>query len=164
MFCVQSYSNQTVVDYLYMLTFKKHLDDFLFLQLNRANGPPSPQPAPGTLGRVAAVGPYIQVPVPGRQEGGYTMPPDPLKPQTLSVNNQANLGRTKSGWLKVINASCLLITHNPRKCKTQKVKRNCSNGYQEAPSHLCKFVLRTYDMNKRLIVSPRRRGFTPLHL
>uniref|UniRef100_A0A7N6F7K6 SH3 domain-containing protein n=1 Tax=Anabas testudineus TaxID=64144 RepID=A0A7N6F7K6_ANATE len=72
------------------------------LPLNRANGPPSPQPAPGTLGRVAAVGPYIQVPVPGRQEGGYTMPPDPLKPQTLSVNNQANLGRTKSanetGW------------------------------------------------------------------
>ncbi|XP_074472309.1 protein phosphatase 1, regulatory subunit 13Bb isoform X7 [Sebastes fasciatus] len=67
------------------------------LPLNRANGPPSPQPAPGTLGRVAAVGPYIQVPVPGRQEGGYTIPPDPLKPQTLGVNNQANQGRTKSG-------------------------------------------------------------------
>ncbi|KAM9339130.1 protein phosphatase 1, regulatory subunit 13Bb isoform 2-T2 [Symphorus nematophorus] len=67
------------------------------LPLNRANGPPSPQPAPGTLGRVAAVGPYIQVPVPGRQEGGYTIPPDPLKPQTLGVNNQANHGRTKSG-------------------------------------------------------------------
>lgn len=70
------------------------------LQLNRANGPPSPQPAPGTLGRVAAVGPYIQVPVPSRQEGGYTIPPDPLKPQTLGVNNQANHGRTKSGLLK----------------------------------------------------------------
>ncbi|XP_020503035.2 protein phosphatase 1, regulatory subunit 13Bb isoform X6 [Labrus bergylta] len=71
------------------------------LPLNRANGPPSPQPAPGTLGRVAAVGPYIQVPVGGRQEGGYTLPPDPLKPQTLGVNNQANHGRTKSadtGW------------------------------------------------------------------
>ncbi|XP_054474389.1 protein phosphatase 1, regulatory subunit 13Bb isoform X2 [Anoplopoma fimbria] len=72
------------------------------LPLNRANGPPSPQPAPGTLGRVAAVGPYIQVPVPGRQEGGYTIPADPLKPQTLGVNNQANHGRTKSandtGW------------------------------------------------------------------
>ncbi|XP_044232985.1 protein phosphatase 1, regulatory subunit 13Bb isoform X5 [Thunnus albacares] len=67
------------------------------LPLNRANGPPSPQPAPGTLGRVAAVGPYIQVPVPGRQEGGYNIPPDPLKPQTLGVNNQANLGRAKSG-------------------------------------------------------------------
>ncbi|KAL7388338.1 hypothetical protein ABVT39_011987 [Epinephelus coioides] len=66
-------------------------------ELNRANGPPSPQPAPGTLGRVAAVGPYIQVPVPGRQEG-YTIPPDPLKPQTLGVNNQANQARTtKSG-------------------------------------------------------------------
>ncbi|XP_032399337.1 protein phosphatase 1, regulatory subunit 13Bb isoform X8 [Etheostoma spectabile] len=72
------------------------------LPLNRANGPPSPQPAPGTLGRVAAVGPYIQVPVPGRQDGGYTIPPDPLKPQALGVNNTANQGRTKSandtGW------------------------------------------------------------------
>uniref|UniRef100_H3DG19 Protein phosphatase 1, regulatory subunit 13Bb n=1 Tax=Tetraodon nigroviridis TaxID=99883 RepID=H3DG19_TETNG len=71
-------------------------------ELNRANGPPSPQPAPSTLGRVAAVGPYIQVPVPGQQEGGYNGPPEPLKPQTLGVNNQANHGRSKSandtGW------------------------------------------------------------------
>ncbi|XP_054618082.1 protein phosphatase 1, regulatory subunit 13Bb isoform X3 [Dunckerocampus dactyliophorus] len=65
-------------------------------ELNRANGPPSPQPGPGTLGRVAAVGPYIQVPVPTRQDAGYTLPPEPLKPQTLGVNNQANQGRTKS--------------------------------------------------------------------
>ncbi|XP_073348826.1 protein phosphatase 1, regulatory subunit 13Bb isoform X2 [Pagrus major] len=80
-------------------------------ELNRANGPPSPQPAPGTLGRVAAVGPYIQVPVPGRQEGGYNIPPDPLKPQTLGVNNQANHGRTKSandtGWPTVGKTSTL---------------------------------------------------------
>lgn len=77
-----------------LLTFQT----FLLQQLNKANGPPSPQPPPGTLGRVAAVGPYIQVPVPGRQEGGYTIPADPLKPQTLGVNNQANQGRAKSGW------------------------------------------------------------------
>ncbi|XP_041831133.1 protein phosphatase 1, regulatory subunit 13Bb isoform X4 [Melanotaenia boesemani] len=70
------------------------------LPLNRANGPPSPQPAPGTMGRVAAVGPYIQVPVPSRQDGGYTMPPDPLKPQTLGVNNQANQGRPKSDGVR----------------------------------------------------------------
>ncbi|XP_034755663.1 protein phosphatase 1, regulatory subunit 13Bb isoform X4 [Etheostoma cragini] len=69
-------------------------------ELNRANGPPSPQPAPGTLGRVAAVGPYIQVPVPGRQDGGYTIPPDPLKPQALGVNNTANQGRTKSDGVR----------------------------------------------------------------
>lgn len=75
-------------------------NDSLLLQLNRANGPPSPQPAPGTLGRVAAVGPYIQVPVPGRQDVGYAIPPDPLKPQTLGVSNQANHGRAKSGWSK----------------------------------------------------------------
>uniref|UniRef100_A0A8C5NGY0 SH3 domain-containing protein n=1 Tax=Gouania willdenowi TaxID=441366 RepID=A0A8C5NGY0_GOUWI len=70
------------------------------LPLNRANGPPSPHPAPGTLGRVAAVGPYIQVPVPSRQEGGYNLPPEPLKPQTLGVNNQANHGRTKSDGVR----------------------------------------------------------------
>ncbi|XP_015228340.1 PREDICTED: apoptosis-stimulating of p53 protein 1 isoform X2 [Cyprinodon variegatus] len=69
-------------------------------ELNRANGPPSPQPASGTLGRVAAVGPYIQVPVPSRQDGGYTLPPDPLKPQTLGVNNQANQGRPKSDGVR----------------------------------------------------------------
>ncbi|XP_061125533.1 protein phosphatase 1, regulatory subunit 13Bb isoform X4 [Syngnathus typhle] len=66
------------------------------LPLNRANGPPSPQPAAGTLGRVAAVGPYIQVPAPSRQDSGYALPPEPLKPQTLAVNNQANQGRAKS--------------------------------------------------------------------
>ncbi|XP_048106745.1 protein phosphatase 1, regulatory subunit 13Bb isoform X3 [Alosa alosa] len=70
--------------------------------LNRTNGPPSPQPAPGGPGRVAAVGPYIQVPVPVRQEAGYTVPPDPLKPQSLGVNSPANHARSKSaneaGW------------------------------------------------------------------
>ncbi|XP_061668343.1 protein phosphatase 1, regulatory subunit 13Bb isoform X1 [Syngnathoides biaculeatus] len=66
------------------------------LPLHRANGPPSPQPAVGTLGRVAAVGPYIQVPAPTRQDPGYGLPPEPLKPQTLGVNNQANQGRAKS--------------------------------------------------------------------
>lgn len=71
------------------------------LPLNRVNGPPSPQPAHGNTGRVAAVGPYIQVPVPGRQEG-YVVPPEPLKPQSLGVNTPANHARSKSandaGW------------------------------------------------------------------
>ncbi|XP_052391318.1 apoptosis-stimulating of p53 protein 1 isoform X3 [Carassius gibelio] len=65
------------------------------LPLNRINGPPSPQPASGNTGRVAAVGPYIQVPVPGRQEG-YVVPPEPLKPQSLGVNTPANPARSKS--------------------------------------------------------------------
>ncbi|XP_067097930.1 protein phosphatase 1, regulatory subunit 13Bb isoform X1 [Osmerus mordax] len=64
--------------------------------LNRTNGPPSPQPAPGTVGRVAAVGPYIQVPVPGTQESGYSVPADPLKPQSLGVNVPNNQARLKS--------------------------------------------------------------------
>ncbi|XP_067273115.1 protein phosphatase 1, regulatory subunit 13Bb isoform X4 [Pseudorasbora parva] len=80
------------------------------LPLNRVNGPPSPQPAHGNTGRVAAVGPYIQVPVPGRQEG-YVVPPEPLKPQSLGVNSPANHARSKSandaGWptLNKSNAS-----------------------------------------------------------
>ncbi|XP_051500560.1 apoptosis-stimulating of p53 protein 1-like isoform X6 [Myxocyprinus asiaticus] len=51
---------------------------------------------PGNNGRVAAVGPYIQVPVPGRQEG-YVVPPEPLKPQSLGVNTPANHPWSKSG-------------------------------------------------------------------
>ncbi|KAJ8290312.1 hypothetical protein GJAV_G00011300 [Gymnothorax javanicus] len=66
------------------------------IPLNRINGTPSPQPAPGSSGRVAAVGPYIQVPVPGRQEGGYAIPPDPLKPQSLGVTAAINHARSKS--------------------------------------------------------------------
>ncbi|XP_076156620.1 protein phosphatase 1, regulatory subunit 13Ba isoform X9 [Alosa pseudoharengus] len=65
-------------------------------ELNRMNGPPSPQPGSGSSGRVAAVCPYIQVPVPGRQEGGYALPPDPLKPQSLAMTATVNHARSKS--------------------------------------------------------------------
>lgn len=107
-------------------------------ELNRANGPPSPQPAPGTLGRVAAVGPYIQVPVPGRQEGGYTIPPDPLKPQTLGVNNQANLGRTKSandtGWPTVGKTNTSLKPPERRDSGTDTQGKSPPSGSPVAPS------------------------------
>ncbi|XP_070843141.1 protein phosphatase 1, regulatory subunit 13Bb isoform X3 [Chaetodon trifascialis] len=108
------------------------------LPLNRANGPPSPQPAPGTLGRVAAVGPYIQVPVPGRQEGGYTIPPDPLKPQTLGVNNQANQGRAKSandtGWPTVGKTSTSLKPPERRDSGTDTQGKSPPSGSPVAPS------------------------------
>uniref|UniRef100_A0A8C1Y779 Protein phosphatase 1, regulatory subunit 13Ba n=1 Tax=Cyprinus carpio TaxID=7962 RepID=A0A8C1Y779_CYPCA len=65
-------------------------------ELGRMSGPPSPQPTPGSSGRVAAVCPYIQVPVPGRQEGGYSLPPDPLKPQSLSTSATVKHARSKS--------------------------------------------------------------------
>lgn len=77
--------------------------------MNRANGPPSPQPAHGNTGRVAAVGPYIQVPVPVRQEG-YVVPPEPLKPQSLGVNTPANHARSKSG--QSLNTDFCMITTN----------------------------------------------------
>ncbi|CAI5683689.1 unnamed protein product [Oreochromis niloticus] len=107
-------------------------------ELNRANGPPSPQPAPGTLGRVAAVGPYIQVPVPARQEGGYTIPPDPLKPQTLGVNNQANHGRTKSanetGWPTLGKPSATLKPPERRDLGTDTQGKSAPSGSPGAPS------------------------------
>uniref|UniRef100_A0A3P8XJP1 SH3 domain-containing protein n=1 Tax=Esox lucius TaxID=8010 RepID=A0A3P8XJP1_ESOLU len=64
--------------------------------LNRINEPPSPQPTPTSSGRVAAVCPYIQVPVPGRQEGGYSLPPEPLKPPPGPGIGHINHGRSKS--------------------------------------------------------------------
>ncbi|XP_035473512.1 protein phosphatase 1, regulatory subunit 13Bb isoform X2 [Scophthalmus maximus] len=107
-------------------------------ELNRANGPPSPQPAPGTLGRVAAVGPYIQVPVPGRQDGGYTMPPDPLKPQTLGVNNQANHGRTKSandtGWSTVGKTNSTLKPPERRDSGSDTQGKSPPSGSPVTPS------------------------------
>ncbi|XP_052386652.1 apoptosis-stimulating of p53 protein 1 isoform X2 [Carassius gibelio] len=65
-------------------------------ELGRKSGPPSPQTTPGSSGRVAAVCPYIQVPLPRQQEGGYSLPPDPLKPQTLSTSATVNHARSKS--------------------------------------------------------------------
>ncbi|XP_078130318.1 apoptosis-stimulating of p53 protein 1-like [Sander vitreus] len=107
-------------------------------ELNRANGPPSPQPAPGTLGRVAAVGPYIQVPVPGRQEGGYTIPPDPLKPQALGVNNTANQGRTKSandtGWPTLGKTTTSLKPPERRDSGTDTQGKSPPSGSPVTPS------------------------------
>uniref|UniRef100_A0A4W5N880 Protein phosphatase 1, regulatory subunit 13Ba n=1 Tax=Hucho hucho TaxID=62062 RepID=A0A4W5N880_9TELE len=65
-------------------------------ELNRLNGPPSPQPTPSNSSRVAAVCPYIQVPVPGRQEVGYALPPDPVKPPFVPGTGTISHGRSKS--------------------------------------------------------------------
>ncbi|XP_017541122.1 protein phosphatase 1, regulatory subunit 13Ba isoform X2 [Pygocentrus nattereri] len=69
-------------------------------ELGRVSGPPSPQPAPVSSGRVAAVFPYIQVPAAGRQEGGYTLPPDPLKPHLLSapINHTRSKSANDANW------------------------------------------------------------------
>ncbi|XP_055721242.1 protein phosphatase 1, regulatory subunit 13Ba isoform X2 [Salvelinus fontinalis] len=65
-------------------------------ELNRINGHPSPQPILSSSGRVAAVCPYIQVPVPGRQEVGYALPPDPVKPPFVPGTGTISHGRSKS--------------------------------------------------------------------
>ncbi|XP_052002047.1 protein phosphatase 1, regulatory subunit 13Ba isoform X3 [Xyrauchen texanus] len=81
-------------------------------ELGRMSGPPSPQPTSGSSGRVAAVCPYIQVPVPGRPEGGYNLPPDPLKTQSLTAPSTINHPRSKSAnnanWPSFSNSRVLL--------------------------------------------------------
>ncbi|XP_012912807.1 apoptosis-stimulating of p53 protein 1 isoform X1 [Mustela putorius furo] len=62
------------------------------IQLSRVNGTSSPQSPLGTPGRVAAVGPYIQVP----SAGSYSVPGDPIKPQSLTIASSAAHGRSKS--------------------------------------------------------------------
>ncbi|XP_066200630.1 apoptosis-stimulating of p53 protein 1 isoform X2 [Saccopteryx leptura] len=61
------------------------------IQLSRVNGTSSPQSPLSTPGRVAAVGPYIQVP----SAGSYSAPGDPIKPQSLTVASGAAHGRPK---------------------------------------------------------------------
>ncbi|KAF3830828.1 hypothetical protein GH733_002066 [Mirounga leonina] len=60
--------------------------------LSRVNGTSSPQSPLSTPGRVAAVGPYIQVP----SAGSYSVPGDPIKPQSLTIASSAAHGRSKS--------------------------------------------------------------------
>eukprot|EP00079_Xenopus_tropicalis_P038287 XP_017952058.1 PREDICTED: apoptosis-stimulating of p53 protein 1 isoform X3 [Xenopus tropicalis] len=62
------------------------------VELNRINGTPSPQSTLSASGRVAAVGPYIQVPT----ATNYSMPADPVKPQSLSLAAGATHTRSKS--------------------------------------------------------------------
>ncbi|XP_069494283.1 apoptosis-stimulating of p53 protein 1 isoform X2 [Ambystoma mexicanum] len=62
------------------------------IPLNRINGTPSPQSTLTPSGRVAAVGPYIQVPSPG----SYAVPGDPVKPQSLTIAASTIPGRAKS--------------------------------------------------------------------
>nr|XP_048711316.1 apoptosis-stimulating of p53 protein 1 isoform X8 [Caretta caretta] len=62
------------------------------VELNRINGTSSPQSSLSASGRVAAVGPYIQVP----SAGSYAVPVDPVKPQSLTIASTATHGRSKS--------------------------------------------------------------------
>ncbi|XP_068110422.1 apoptosis-stimulating of p53 protein 1 isoform X6 [Hyperolius riggenbachi] len=61
------------------------------VELNRINGTPSPQSTLAS-GRVAAVGPYIQIP----SAVNYTLPADPVKPQSLSLTAAGTHARSKS--------------------------------------------------------------------
>ncbi|KAK9409403.1 apoptosis-stimulating of p53 protein 1 [Crotalus adamanteus] len=62
------------------------------IPLNRINGTSSPQSSLNASGRVAAVGPYIQVP----SSNNYAVPLDPVKPQSLTITTSTTHGRSKS--------------------------------------------------------------------
>ncbi|XP_058018769.1 apoptosis-stimulating of p53 protein 1 isoform X4 [Ahaetulla prasina] len=62
------------------------------VELNRINGTSSPQSSLNASGRVAAVGPYIQVP----SSNNYAVPLDPVKPQSLTITTSTTHGRSKS--------------------------------------------------------------------
>ncbi|XP_013928393.1 PREDICTED: apoptosis-stimulating of p53 protein 1 isoform X2 [Thamnophis sirtalis] len=62
------------------------------VELNRINGSSSPQSSLNASGRVAAVGPYIQVP----SSNNYAVPLDPVKPQSLTITASTTHGRSKS--------------------------------------------------------------------
>ncbi|XP_060610954.1 apoptosis-stimulating of p53 protein 1 isoform X5 [Anolis sagrei] len=62
------------------------------VELNRINGTSSPQSSLNASGRVAAVGPYIQVP----NSSSYNVPVDPVKPQSLTITTNVTHGRSKS--------------------------------------------------------------------
>ncbi|XP_070798364.1 apoptosis-stimulating of p53 protein 1 isoform X1 [Pituophis catenifer annectens] len=62
------------------------------IPLNRINGTSSPQSSLNASGRVAAVGPYIQVP----SSNNYAVPLEPVKPQSLTITTSTTHGRSKS--------------------------------------------------------------------
>ncbi|XP_007886445.1 protein phosphatase 1, regulatory subunit 13Bb isoform X3 [Callorhinchus milii] len=65
------------------------------IPLNRINGTPSPQPVSNTSGRVAAVGPYIQVSTINRPESNLSSASELVKPQTLTVTSNGSLSTTR---------------------------------------------------------------------
>uniref|UniRef100_UPI00398E8E1B protein phosphatase 1, regulatory subunit 13Bb isoform X15 n=1 Tax=Pristiophorus japonicus TaxID=55135 RepID=UPI00398E8E1B len=66
------------------------------IPLNRINGTPAPQTHLNTSGRVAAVGPYIQVSTTTRPEGNQSSSGEILKPQTLTVTSNGGHAITRA--------------------------------------------------------------------
>ncbi|XP_067895114.1 protein phosphatase 1, regulatory subunit 13Bb isoform X1 [Heterodontus francisci] len=65
-------------------------------QLNRINGTPAPQIHSNTSGRVAAVGPYIQVSTATRPEGNQSSQGEVLKPQSLTISGNGSYAMTRA--------------------------------------------------------------------
>ncbi|XP_072424700.1 protein phosphatase 1, regulatory subunit 13Bb isoform X2 [Chiloscyllium punctatum] len=69
------------------------------IPLNRINGTPTTPAHSNTSGRVAAVGPYIQVSTAARSESNQSSPGEILKPQSLTISSNGGyvMTRAKSG-------------------------------------------------------------------
>ncbi|XP_048393564.1 protein phosphatase 1, regulatory subunit 13Bb isoform X2 [Stegostoma tigrinum] len=66
------------------------------IPLNRINGSPTMPAHSNTSGRVAAVGPYIQVSTATRSESNQSSPSEILKPQSLTISSNGGYVMTKA--------------------------------------------------------------------
>ncbi|XP_069590565.1 apoptosis-stimulating of p53 protein 1 isoform X3 [Ranitomeya imitator] len=102
------------------------------IPLNRINGTPSPQSTLSASGRVAAVGPYIQIP----STVNYPLPPDPVKPQSLSLAATGTQQRSKSGndtsW-PTLKQSTMSVVKAPPLNTSDWNESSMEPGFKNAP-------------------------------
>ncbi|KAM5128961.1 apoptosis-stimulating of p53 protein 1 isoform 2-T2 [Mantella aurantiaca] len=101
------------------------------IPLNRINGAPSPQSTLAS-GRVAAVGPYIQIP----STVNYTLPADPVKPQSLSLAATGTHTRSKSAsdatW-PALKQNAISVVKTPPLGTSDWKESNVEAGFKTAP-------------------------------
>nr|DBA14470.1 TPA: hypothetical protein GDO54_005433 [Pyxicephalus adspersus] len=101
------------------------------IPLNRINGTPSPQSTLAS-GRVAAVGPYIQIP----STVNYTLPADPVKPQSLSLAATGTHTRSKSAsdatW-PALKQNAMSVVKTPPLGTSDWKDPNVEAGFKTAP-------------------------------
>ncbi|CAI9551579.1 unnamed protein product [Staurois parvus] len=101
------------------------------IPLNRINGAPSPQSTLAS-GRVAAVGPYIQIP----STVNYTLPADPVKPQSLSLAATGTHTRSKSAgdatW-PALKQNTMSVVKTPPLGTSDWKESNIEAGFKTAP-------------------------------
>ncbi|XP_063804578.1 apoptosis-stimulating of p53 protein 1 isoform X2 [Pseudophryne corroboree] len=102
------------------------------IPLNRINGTPSPQSTLSASGRVAAVGPYIQIP----STVNYPLPADPVKPQSLSLAASGTHARSKSAndanW-PTLKQSAISVVKTPPLSTAERKDSSVEAGFKAGP-------------------------------